>query len=60
MRGSYVFLPGSGFAPSNKIQVQPRFVMAALVGWDIVQGISAGWKMHHAYSLSSIAESQAV
>ena len=28
--------------------------------WDVDQGIPAGWKMHHAYSLSSIAESQAV
>ena len=28
--------------------------------WDADQGISAGWKMHHASSLSRIAESQAV
>ena len=31
MRGSYAFLHGPCFAPINKIQVKPRFVMAALI-----------------------------
>ena len=28
--------------------------------WDVEQAFSLGWKMHHAHSLSRIAESQAV